>query len=100
LSIYILNVVDGQTTREIVRRDWELVAKGTRMTHEFASFKRNSDNTAIDCRTIGGFFGIDGKKAKDNIKKHLSSFITWEPEHAHQWIIYPKTWELIYLLMK
>jgi hypothetical protein len=28
----------NKTTREIVRRDWELVAKGTRMTHEFASF--------------------------------------------------------------
>jgi hypothetical protein len=29
------------------------------------------------------------KNCKDNIKKHLSSFSSWEPrEHAHQWIIY------------
>jgi hypothetical protein len=35
------------------------------MTHEFASFlKKLIDNTAIDCRTIGGFFGIDGKSPK------------------------------------
>jgi hypothetical protein len=37
--------------------------------------KKLIDNTAIDCRTIGGFFGIDGK-IKDNIKR---SFFTWEP---------------------
>ena len=27
-----------KTTGEIIKRDWQLVAKGTRMTHEFASF--------------------------------------------------------------
>jgi hypothetical protein len=34
----------NKTTREIVRRDWELVAKGTRMTHEFASFLKKEIN--------------------------------------------------------
>lgn len=28
----------NKTTGEIIKRDWMLVAKGTRMTHEFASF--------------------------------------------------------------
>ena len=28
----------NKTTGEIIKRDWKLVAKGTRMTHEFASF--------------------------------------------------------------
>jgi hypothetical protein len=28
----------NKTTGEIIKRDWQLVAKGTRMTHEFASF--------------------------------------------------------------
>lgn len=28
----------NKTTREIIKRDWQLVAKGTRMTQEFASF--------------------------------------------------------------
>jgi hypothetical protein len=100
LSIYILNVVDGQTTREIVRRDWELVAKGTRMTHEFASFKRNSDNTAIDCRTIGGFFGIDGKKTQDNIKNTSVRLLHGSLNMHTNGLYIPKTWELIYLLMK
>ncbi|MEC4115325.1 transposase, partial [Myroides pelagicus] len=27
-----------KTTRELVQRDWNLVAKGTRLTNEFASF--------------------------------------------------------------
>ncbi|MGQ7945561.1 ISAon1 family transposase N-terminal region protein [Flavobacterium sp. WC2509] len=28
----------NKTTQEIIKRDWTLVAKGTRMTHEFAAF--------------------------------------------------------------
>jgi hypothetical protein len=28
----------NETTGDIVFRDWNMVAKGTRMTHEFASF--------------------------------------------------------------
>jgi hypothetical protein len=28
----------NKETNEIIKRDWELVAKGTRMTQEFASF--------------------------------------------------------------
>ncbi|WP_220762316.1 transposase, partial [Flavobacterium sp. UMI-01] len=44
----------------------------------------------MNCHTIGGFFGVNGKKLQRQYKKHLSSFSTWEPkEHAHQWIIYP-----------
>ncbi|MBF4488257.1 transposase, partial [Flavobacterium sp. CSZ] len=49
------------------------------------------DKTAIDCRTIGGFFGVNGKKLQRQYKKHLSSFNTWAPrEHAHEWIVYPE----------
>jgi hypothetical protein len=29
----------NKTTGEIIKRDWLLVAKGTRMTQEFAAFK-------------------------------------------------------------
>jgi tRNA A58 N-methylase Trm61 len=28
----------NKTTGEIIKRDWTLVAKGTRMNHEFAAF--------------------------------------------------------------
>lgn len=28
----------NKATREIIKRDWQLVAKGTRMTQEFATF--------------------------------------------------------------
>jgi hypothetical protein len=31
--------------------------------------------------------GVNGKKTTDNIKKHLSSFVLGNLEHAHQWII-------------
>ncbi|MFH6999377.1 hypothetical protein ACHRVZ_15720 [Flavobacterium sp. FlaQc-57] len=53
--------------------------------------KKLIDKTAIDCRTIGSFFGVNGKKLQRQYKKHLSSFNTWAPpEHAHEWIIYPE----------
>jgi tRNA A58 N-methylase Trm61 len=47
----------NKTTGEIIKRDWLLVAKGTRMTQELRSFlKEIIDNTAVNCHTIGSFF--------------------------------------------
>ncbi|AWK04049.1 DDE transposase [Flavobacterium crocinum] len=49
------------------------------------------DNSATDCHTIGGFFGVKGKKLQRQYKNHLSSFNNWPVrEHAHQWIVYPE----------
>jgi hypothetical protein len=62
--------------------------------------KKLIDNTAIDCRTIGGFFGIDGKKLQRHIKNTSVRLLHGSLENMHTNIIYPKTWELIYLLMK
>jgi transposase len=53
--------------------------------------KKSIDKTAIDCNTIGGLFGVNGKKLQRQYKNHLSSFTSWAPrEHAHQWIIFPE----------
>jgi hypothetical protein len=39
---------------------------------------------------IGGFFGVNGKNCKDNIKTSLVLLVLGNREHAHQWIIYPE----------
>ena len=45
----------------------------------------------MDCHTIGGFFGIDGKKLQRQYKKSLSDFETWiDKPHAEDWLIYPE----------
>jgi hypothetical protein len=59
----------NKTTGEIIQRDWQLVAKGTRMTQEFAAFLRKLiDNTPINCHVIGGFLVLMVKNCKDNKK--------------------------------
>jgi hypothetical protein len=45
-----------------------LVAKGTRMTQEFALLKKLIDNTAVNCHTIGSFFGVNGKNLQRQYK--------------------------------
>jgi hypothetical protein len=51
-----------------MQRDWQLVAKGTHMTQEFAAFfKKLIDNTPINYHVIGGFLVLM-VKLQNNIK--------------------------------
>tara|TARA_R110002012_G_scaffold51174_6_gene132331 strand:+ start:13677 stop:13892 length:216 start_codon:yes stop_codon:yes gene_type:complete len=44
----------NEDTNKIVSRDWELVAKGTRMTKEFAAFLKHCiDTTPASCKIWG-----------------------------------------------
>ena len=46
----------NKSTGQLVQRDWSLVAKGTRLTAEFASFLKEINRyKASVCQTIGGF---------------------------------------------
>ena len=46
---------------------------------------------ANDCHTIGGFYGVNGKKLQRQNKDHLSDFKEWEQKgHAKQWLIFPE----------
>ncbi|WP_442486639.1 ISAon1 family transposase N-terminal region protein, partial [Flavobacterium psychrophilum] len=52
----------NKSTSEIIKRDWNLVAKGTHMTQEFMFFfKKLIDKKPLDCQTIVVFFGIKSK---------------------------------------
>jgi transposase len=49
------------------------------------------DTKASDCRTIGHFYGVNGKKLQRQYKDYLSDFKGWEQKgHAKQWLIFPE----------
>ena len=49
------------------------------------------DTKASDCRTIGHFYGVDGKKLQRQYKDYLSDFKDWDQKgHAKQWLIFPE----------
>lgn len=46
---------------------------------------------ANDCHTIGGFYGVNGKKLQRQYKDYLSDFKEWgQKGHAKQWLIFPE----------
>jgi len=46
---------------------------------------------ASDCHTIGGFYGVNGKKLQRQYKDYLSDFKDWKHRsHARQWLIFPE----------
>ena len=66
-------------TGETVFGDWNLVAEETKMTQEFAFFLRDYlDSSPISCKTLGRFFGVDGKRLQEQYVSHLSDFMGWD----------------------
>lgn len=46
---------------------------------------------ANDCHTIGGFYGVNGKKLQRQFRDYLSEFKQWEERpHAKEWLIFPE----------
>ena len=76
----------------IIRRNWNLIAKGTHMTTDFAEFlKKSADTKALPCKTIGEMYGVDGRKFQRQYKQSISNFKDWEQKpHAEEWILYPE----------
>lgn len=49
------------------------------------------DTKASDCRTIGHFYGVEGKKLQRQYRDYLSDFKDWKQKpHAKEWLIFPK----------
>ena len=71
----------------------ELVAEGTRITDEFASFflKKSVESKAVSCQIIGSFYGVKGKTLQNNYRYFLSDFQNWsQKSHAKEWLIFPE----------
>lgn len=62
----------------MVYRNWELVAKGTRITSDFAAFLKGADTKAHSLQIIGSFYGISGKKLQRYYRDKLSEYQCWE----------------------
>ncbi|WP_428742531.1 ISAon1 family transposase [Tenacibaculum sp.] len=44
-----------------------------------------------DCHTIGGFYGVNGKKLQRHFRDYLSDFKEWKQKsHAKRWLLYPE----------
>ena len=66
-----------ESLSEIASRDWDLVAKGTRMPKEFAAFlKAGIDTTPVSCKSLGNYFHVNGKLLVEQYAVHLSDYPT------------------------
>ena len=49
------------------------------------------DSQPISCKTLGNFFGLDGKRLEEQYVAHLSDFTSWNQlEHAKDWVLFPE----------
>jgi len=49
------------------------------------------DSSPISCKTLGRFFGVDGKRLQEQYVSHLSDFMSWDQaEHAQEWLLFPE----------
>ena len=75
-----------------VSRNWKLIAEGNRMTHKFASFKKNYiDTLPISSKLLGFLFGVDSELLECQCRNHLSGYMNWNQlSHAEEWILFKK----------
>ncbi len=46
---------------------------------------------AVDCETVGFFFGVSGKKLQPQYRDYLSDFKEWDQlSHATEWLVFPE----------
>jgi hypothetical protein len=78
-------------TGKVYSRDWELKAKGTSYTKEFAAFlKKLIDTNPVSANSVGKTYQIDGSQLGKHYKNHLSGYHDWEQsEHSEDWVLYP-----------
>ena len=49
------------------------------------------DTKPVSAKSIGDYFGVDGKLLEEQYRDHLSGFHRWEQfEHANDWILFPQ----------
>ena len=76
-----------------VSRNWKLVAEGSRITHDFASFfkKNYIDTLPVSCKLLGLLFGVNGELLERQYRNHLSGYMSWNQlSHAEEWVLFEK----------
>ncbi|MFD2522250.1 hypothetical protein [Emticicia soli] len=47
------------------------------------------DNTPIGCKTLGGLYGLDGKRFQEQYASHSSDYKNWpQGSHAKDWLLF------------
>ena len=43
----------------------------------------------MSCKSVGGYFGVDGVQLEEQYRDHLSNFHSWDQlAHANEWILF------------
>src|SRR5690554_3272265 len=79
-----------KTTREVVQRDWNLVAQGTRMTAEFAAFLKEINRySGLRLPYHRLFLWGQWQKATATVQGLPERFKDWEEKkHAKEWLVF------------
>lgn len=49
------------------------------------------DTQAVSARSIGNYFGVNGKQFEEQYRDYLSGFLQWDQiSHSQDWILYPE----------
>lgn len=61
--------------KEVMSRDWGLVAKRMRFSQEFATFlKGYLDTHPISSQSLANHYGLDGQQLQEQYRNHLSDY--------------------------
>lgn len=72
-----------------VSRIWKLVAEGSHMTHEFASFFKEIDTLPVSCKLLGLLFGVNCEFLERQYCNYLIGYMNWNQLfHAEEWILF------------
>lgn len=49
------------------------------------------DSRPVSCKSVGDYFGVNGKLLEEQYRDYLSDFHTWDQlKHAENWILFPE----------
>ena len=105
VSVTDFPIRDHKVVLKLRRRRWKnkqtgesfveqisVTEKGTRYSKEFAAFlKRRMETSPVTCRTLEGFYHIDGHTFERQYKEVLSGYRGWSRlSHAEEWLLFPE----------
>jgi len=78
---------------KILQRDWNLIAKGTRMTTDFAEFLKKNQPILkhFPAKQLVNSIVLMAESFKDNTKKNISNYKDWaQKSHAEDYVLFPE----------
>ena len=82
-----------KSSNEYISRNWRMVAEGTRLTQDFASFFKRT--ILIIIRSVASYWvlymALTGDLLERQYRNHLSNYLHWDQlGHAENWLLFEK----------